>query len=170
MAKNILYNNNVKYLSTKEAGKLFGCSNDYISRLCRQGKIPSKKVGKKWFIETEALLDFLAIRGNERTKYYEEFSQNRRQEYFLNKQQLEKRIHTETIPEEEVKSEPVLTKAEFSFQPGGPLFGRRIAVLTLSILLIFGIYFTKDTSFSHTTRDYIKGKTTETLVTLQKLP
>lgn len=44
------------YLSSKEAGKLLGYTHDYISKLCRDGKMSGVQRGRVWYVtEAEAL-------------------------------------------------------------------------------------------------------------------
>ena len=43
------------YLSSKEAGRVSGYTNDYISRLAREGKIDATRVGTQWFVEPKSL-------------------------------------------------------------------------------------------------------------------
>lgn len=38
-------------MGVEEAGKLWGYSPDHIKRLCRDGKIKAKKIGKTWVID-----------------------------------------------------------------------------------------------------------------------
>jgi len=47
------------YLSSKEAGSISGYTNDYISRLAREGKIDATRVGTQWFVEPKSLDIFL---------------------------------------------------------------------------------------------------------------
>ena len=47
------------YLSSKEAGSISGYTNDYISRLAREGKIDARRVGTQWFVEPKSLDAFL---------------------------------------------------------------------------------------------------------------
>jgi fibronectin-binding autotransporter adhesin len=47
-----------KLLSTREAASLIGYTHDYLSRLCREGKIRGTRVGTTWFIELGALRSF----------------------------------------------------------------------------------------------------------------
>lgn len=44
-----------KYISSKRAARLSGYTKDYIGQLCRAGKIPSKMVGRSWYVKEEAL-------------------------------------------------------------------------------------------------------------------
>ncbi len=41
------------YLSSKEAGKLLGYTHDYISKLCRDGKMAGIQRGRVWFVTEE---------------------------------------------------------------------------------------------------------------------
>ena len=50
-----------KYLSSKDAGALLGYTHDYISRLCRQGKIVGIQKGREWYVTREEL-DLFQIR------------------------------------------------------------------------------------------------------------
>ncbi len=43
------------YISSSIAAKKTGYSQDYIGQLARSGAVPAKKVGRKWFIEQDAL-------------------------------------------------------------------------------------------------------------------
>ncbi len=43
------------YLSSSDAAKRTGYSQDYIGQLARSGAVSAKKVGRKWFIEQSAL-------------------------------------------------------------------------------------------------------------------
>ena len=45
-----------KYVSAARAAKLTEYNQDYIGQLARAGKIPSKQVGSRWYIEQDALL------------------------------------------------------------------------------------------------------------------
>ncbi len=48
------------YMSSKEAGALLGYTHDYISRLCRRGKMLGKQIGREWFVTKEELDAFKA--------------------------------------------------------------------------------------------------------------
>jgi hypothetical protein len=50
-------------LTTKRLAKLWGMPEGKIRELCRQGKIPARKLGsKEWIVATAALRDWLATR------------------------------------------------------------------------------------------------------------
>lgn len=48
-------------MDTKEFAALVGYGRTYISRMCKQGKIPATKVGKEWRIPTRKALAQLGI-------------------------------------------------------------------------------------------------------------
>ncbi len=46
-------------ISSVEAGKRFGCTNDYVARLARQGKVHGTRVGREWFVDPSSLGHFI---------------------------------------------------------------------------------------------------------------
>jgi hypothetical protein len=46
------------YLSSKDAGALLGYTHDYISRLCRHGKMSGIQKGREWFVTPEEVEAF----------------------------------------------------------------------------------------------------------------
>ena len=58
MSSSIQFGGN-DYLSSKEAGRISGYTNDYISRLAREEKIEATRVGTQWFVEPKSLDAFL---------------------------------------------------------------------------------------------------------------
>lgn len=47
-----------KYLSSKDAGAILGYTHDYISRLCRHGKMSGIQKGREWYVTKEELEAF----------------------------------------------------------------------------------------------------------------
>jgi hypothetical protein len=45
-----------EYVSAGRAAKLANYAQDYVGQLARAGKIPSKQIGNRWYVEKEALL------------------------------------------------------------------------------------------------------------------
>jgi hypothetical protein len=43
------------YLSSKDAGAILGYTHDYVSRLCRQGKMSGIQKGREWFVTQEEI-------------------------------------------------------------------------------------------------------------------
>lgn len=46
-----------EYVPTQKAAELSGYTQDYIGQLARGGEIPARKVGRRWYIAREALLE-----------------------------------------------------------------------------------------------------------------
>jgi len=44
-----------KYISSKRASRISGYTKDYIGQLCRAGSIPSKMVGRSWYVEEDSI-------------------------------------------------------------------------------------------------------------------
>jgi excisionase family DNA binding protein len=49
-----------KYISLKEASRIFGYHPDYLSALIREGKINGQRAGRDWFISRKGLENYLA--------------------------------------------------------------------------------------------------------------
>lgn len=45
-----------EYISASRASKLTGYNQDYVGQLARGGKIPSRQIGNRWYIDREALV------------------------------------------------------------------------------------------------------------------
>jgi len=58
------------YLSIVEAAEVLGIHPGTVKRLCREGKLPAKKVHNAWLISTDALQvfskDYKGLRGRPR--------------------------------------------------------------------------------------------------------
>lgn len=46
-----------KYVSSKRAAKITGYAKDYIGQLCREGRVPSRLVGRSWYVLESAIKD-----------------------------------------------------------------------------------------------------------------
>ena len=46
-------------LSSVEAGKQFGYTNDYVARLAREKKVQASRVGRQWFVEVTSFEEFV---------------------------------------------------------------------------------------------------------------
>ena len=43
----------VPYHSAAEIARKYGYVRDYVARLCRQGKVRGRRLGKLWYVDTE---------------------------------------------------------------------------------------------------------------------
>jgi hypothetical protein len=46
-----------KYVSSKQAAKITGYAKDYVGQLCREGRVPSRLVGRGWYVLESAIKD-----------------------------------------------------------------------------------------------------------------
>lgn len=53
-----------RYVFTAAAASLAGVSKDYISRLCRLGKLKAHRFAGQWLISLSSLEDFLSHRSH----------------------------------------------------------------------------------------------------------
>jgi excisionase family DNA binding protein len=53
--------NNDEWITVKEASKISGYNEEYITHLIREGKIKAKKFGYVWQVSRSSLLDYSAI-------------------------------------------------------------------------------------------------------------
>ena len=71
------------FLTTKEASKISGYSPDYISRLCRTGKVVGQQIGRSWFVDPKSFEAFLNEHQEELKQTTEKLSEIRKEEYRL---------------------------------------------------------------------------------------
>jgi hypothetical protein len=48
----------VPYHPAAEIARKYGYDRDYIARLCRQGKVRGRRLGKLWYVDTESFAAF----------------------------------------------------------------------------------------------------------------
>ncbi|MFT5352426.1 MAG: hypothetical protein ACI9GH_000281, partial [Candidatus Paceibacteria bacterium] len=75
---------NKKYIPSKEAGDLLGYAPDYVSRLCREGKLEGKKMGRAWFVEEESIQKFVVANNKHQAEINSNLSKEITKEYRSN--------------------------------------------------------------------------------------
>ncbi|PIR83523.1 hypothetical protein COU18_03840, partial [Candidatus Kaiserbacteria bacterium CG10_big_fil_rev_8_21_14_0_10_51_14] len=70
-----------RYISANEAASSVGFTRDYIARMCRQGKIKSRRVAKNWYVDYGSFQDFLITRTHSKSLRQESLKQERVEEY-----------------------------------------------------------------------------------------
>src|SRR3989338_5165613 len=70
-----------QYLSANDASALSGLTRDYVARLCREGKLSGKRVGKNWYVENASLRSFLVGQEYNKSLRRESLARERTQEY-----------------------------------------------------------------------------------------
>jgi len=78
---NEIYFDGSRFISAYDAARTVGVTRDYIGRLCRDGRIVGKRVGKLWYVEENSLNAFLVERGYLREVRKSELSKSRSDEY-----------------------------------------------------------------------------------------
>ncbi|NQV93115.1 helix-turn-helix domain-containing protein, partial [Candidatus Kaiserbacteria bacterium] len=126
--------NNIKYFSCKEAGDFSGYTHDYVSRLCRDGKVPGKKIGRVWFIEAESFQEFLNVQEDRKNDICKDLSKERKQAY------------QSILAEKEIEEITRFGIPEITFPKH---LAREIFAVVISVTLVFGTYLVKDSSYIH---------------------
>ncbi|MDP3645533.1 MAG: helix-turn-helix domain-containing protein, partial [bacterium] len=76
-----IYFDGIKYVSANEAASLVGLTRDYIARLCKEGKVLGRRIGKQWYVSQNALHTFILAQEYTRAKRREELVEIRKREY-----------------------------------------------------------------------------------------
>src|SRR3989344_3435085 len=71
----------VRYLSATEAASALGLARDYIARLCKEGKLLGRRIGRHWYVNDASLQAFAIKQEYEYAKRSEELRHARRLEY-----------------------------------------------------------------------------------------
>jgi hypothetical protein len=71
----------VRYISAAQAARDIGLVRDYIARLCREGKVHGRRVGKNWYVEKSSFQSFIITHEYERSLRKESLKEERTREY-----------------------------------------------------------------------------------------
>src|SRR3989344_2421633 len=71
----------VRYISAGDAGSLAGLTRDYVARLCKEGKVLGKRIGKQWYVDSGSFQNFVLVQEHARAKRREELVQTRKLEH-----------------------------------------------------------------------------------------
>src|SRR3989344_973628 len=69
-----------QYISANEASSRSGLTRDYVGRLCREGKMSGKRIGKNWYVENASLRSFLVGQEYNKSLRRESLARERTQE------------------------------------------------------------------------------------------
>ena len=118
------------YLSSKEAGKLLGYTHDYISKLCREGKMAGIQRGRVWFVTEEEVRAFQVRHEAEleqkKAQLSEKFSAIRMEHESVRNQDIPTHVATVVEPPAEIfavsmpieEQEPVHSETTVQSVPG----------------------------------------------------
>jgi len=78
---NEIYFNGCRFISVSETARIASVTRDYIGRLCRDGKLSGKRIGKLWYVEEDSLNRFLIEKEYSNVSRREALSKERVEEY-----------------------------------------------------------------------------------------
>ncbi len=78
---NEIYFDGQKHLSAGDASSSAGLSRDYIARLCRDGRLRGRRIGKNWYVDEGSLQKYLVEQEHAKTIRREQLSDERVREY-----------------------------------------------------------------------------------------
>ena len=73
----VIHFDGTRYLSAASAAKHFEFAPDYFTRLCREGKISARQIGRRWYVNPVAVQTFQRAQEQQRA----ELAQKRREEF-----------------------------------------------------------------------------------------
>lgn len=149
MAGELLFDGK-KFLSSSGASKVAGYSPDYVSQLCREGKLVCRRIGKSWFVEEHSLHSYKALGLNHDPS---------KAIRLLKGKAPERAPVPETLSPAHAQGELACGEdAGLAAQPSLSLqvlfpvsaeFWQKVGTLALSTALVFGTYHAKDTQVFH---------------------
>jgi Chaperone of endosialidase len=79
-ASDVIFFEGVRHISAREAARNLGVVRDYVARLCRQGKIRGRQVGRNWYAEVPSLQHWAIEQDHQRALRGEALSRERAEE------------------------------------------------------------------------------------------
>src|SRR3989344_385549 len=70
-----------RYISANEAAASADLTRDYIARLCRDGRVAGRRIGKNWYVDHASLKDFLITQEFAKSRRSESLVEERAREY-----------------------------------------------------------------------------------------
>lgn len=118
--------NNKKFIPGSAAAKAVGYTNDYVTKLAREGKIDGLKIGRRWMVSETAIWEFAEKKEKEKTKRNERIRQERLVEQEANGNHKKIRKSRRTLQESNTHS-----VTPRSLKSGIPIIdsGRNVALL-----------------------------------------
>jgi hypothetical protein len=141
-----LFIDGAELISASQAAKKIGYASDYIGQLCRQKKIPSKLIGRTWYVDYSALAEHKKNTGTRKKKPLD--TKQNKASISFSVTPVEKKVEpTLTLvqpkpqPQKTFVSKPVAPKSRVAevknAEAKTPLLA--FGVVLLSAALIFGV-------------------------------
>src|SRR3989344_5806137 len=138
-----IYFDGVRFLSTADAAARTGFSRDYIYRLCKEGQLAGRRIGKSWYVDNRSLDNFVLEQHTVRSRRREDLSKTRADEY-QRKNQFHPEIpqvHREVLLREPLQNTP---------SPVEPIHH------ALALMRPFGTYAAVDPSYARFAADSVR--------------
>src|SRR3989344_381609 len=71
----------IRYVSAGEAASQADLTRDYLARLCKEGKIIGRRIGKQWYVKEDSLQSFILEQSHDREIRRQKLAESRKQEY-----------------------------------------------------------------------------------------
>ncbi|MCW9054563.1 MAG: hypothetical protein OQJ98_01105 [Candidatus Pacebacteria bacterium] len=146
-----IFLNNKKYFSSRDAASYAGYTNDYVSRLCREGKVPGQMMGRVWHVEAEPFLEFILGQEQKKVEQSQALSEGR------------KKTYQKSVEEDEIEKLTSLSIPRVALPV--PAISRELieksVALSFAVFLVFGSYLAKDSEFVRATPAAIVSYATE---------
>src|SRR3989338_4613562 len=141
-----------RYISVKDASSLTGYSKDYISRLCRQNLVAGRLIGRVWFVDEEAVIEYK----NTPTSF--DFIKNLEKKYNLSKDVPVQKVVKDKPLSVSKKRKPELVSS----------FSQKIIVLFSILIFVLGLSYDGGLSFGNVSKT-ISSLPSNTYKTLDEL-
>jgi hypothetical protein len=135
--KSLIENN---LISTRQASDLSGYNADYLTRMCRAGKIQGEQVGRTWVLSRQSLEAFVKVQSSRKNEIREQLSKSREKEY-------KQAQVPSTVPAVQTTSKKVLSpirslvpvSAVKSFFDSQTFASRGLATIATLLILLTGV-------------------------------
>src|SRR3989344_2521031 len=158
MSDKVLFDG-VEYISAIGAGREFGITNDYVTQLCRAGKVTARRIGQHWYVDRTSLADLLLKRTYVREKTRQDLALRRIEEYgLLNKgESIERKIapsaknHLSRAYEVPISRAVSPLPLRDRSAPEAPFFDllQRSFAVAVAVLFVVGTYILVDAQYAH---------------------
>jgi hypothetical protein len=64
-----VYIGGARYLPARDIARQYGYVSDYVTRLCREGKVRGRRLGRLWYVDAESFAAFVHRNRNSRVSH-----------------------------------------------------------------------------------------------------
>ena len=118
----------IRHISANDAAASSGFTRDYIARLCRDGKVRGRRIGKNWYVDHNSFQSFLVGQEYAKSRRNESLVQERRREYHdtndTNKSRNQQMATNNTNPirsHSQIRTSPFVSDSQPLVDSNGPI-------------------------------------------------